>query len=103
MLLIVFNADEDSAKEEAKRQMQDARLGYSNADVVVKLQGWDTDHAKNVAQGSLSALKQLVLSDKKLAGTHLAIYNISIFHVYTVFTSNYNKDGLVFICICIEY
>ncbi|XP_059444859.1 probable inactive shikimate kinase like 2, chloroplastic [Corylus avellana] len=60
--------DEDSAKEEAKRQMQDARLGYSNADVVVKLQGWDTDHAKTVAQGSLSALKQLVLSDKKLAG-----------------------------------
>jgi hypothetical protein len=72
-LLMVFNADEDSAKEEARRQMQDARLGYSNADVVVKLQGWDTDHTKSVAQASLSALKKLVLSDKKLPGTHLAI------------------------------
>jgi hypothetical protein len=71
----VFNADEDSAKEEARRQMQDARLGYSNADVVVKLQGWDTDHTKSVAQASLSALKQLVLSDKKLPGTHLSYYH----------------------------
>lgn len=52
--------------------MQDARLGYSNADAVVKLQGWDTDHTKSVAQASLSALKQLVLSDKKLPGTHLS-------------------------------
>ncbi|KAJ7003680.1 hypothetical protein NC653_008784 [Populus alba x Populus x berolinensis] len=38
------------------------------ADVVVKLQGWDSDHAKSVAQASLSALKQLILSDKKLPG-----------------------------------
>ncbi|KAJ4728586.1 Shikimate kinase [Melia azedarach] len=60
--------DENSAKEEAKRHVQDGNIGYSNADVVVKLQGWDVDHAKSVAQASLSALKQLILSDKKLPG-----------------------------------
>ncbi|XWS62203.1 hypothetical protein CRYUN_Cryun07bG0190700 [Craigia yunnanensis] len=60
--------DEDSAKEEARRHIQDGSVGYSNADVVVKLQGWDSDHAKSVAQASLSALKQLILSDKKLPG-----------------------------------
>ncbi|XP_017973192.1 PREDICTED: probable inactive shikimate kinase like 2, chloroplastic isoform X1 [Theobroma cacao] len=60
--------DEDSAKEEARRHVQDGSLGYSNADVVVKLQGWDADHAKSLAQASLSALKQLILSDKKLPG-----------------------------------
>ncbi|KAJ4847122.1 hypothetical protein Tsubulata_024597 [Turnera subulata] len=58
--------DEDSAKEEAKRNVQDGSLGYSKADVVVKLQGWDAAHAKNVAQASLSVLKQLILSDRKL-------------------------------------
>lgn len=67
----LFNADENSAKEEAKRHVQDGNIGYSNADVVVKLQGWDVDHAKSVAQASLSALKQLILSDKKLPGTLL--------------------------------
>ncbi|KAK2662661.1 hypothetical protein Ddye_001235 [Dipteronia dyeriana] len=60
--------DEDSAKEETRRHVQDGYLGYSNADVVVKLHGWDADHAKSVAQASLSALKQLILSDKKLPG-----------------------------------
>ncbi|PQP99600.1 putative inactive shikimate kinase like 2 chloroplastic [Prunus yedoensis var. nudiflora] len=60
--------DEDSAKEEARIHIKDGRLAYSNADVVVKLQGWDTDHAKSVAEGCLSALKQLILSDKKLPG-----------------------------------
>ncbi|KAK9021068.1 hypothetical protein V6N11_011074 [Hibiscus sabdariffa] len=60
--------DEDSAKEEARRHIEDGSVGYSNADVVVKLQGWDTDHAKSVAQASLSALKRLILSDKKLPG-----------------------------------
>ncbi|KAG6636247.1 probable inactive shikimate kinase like 2, chloroplastic [Carya illinoinensis] len=59
--------DEDSAKEEARRQFLDA-LAYSKAEVVVKLQGWDADLTKSVAQASLSALKQLVLSDKKLPG-----------------------------------
>ncbi|KAH9687419.1 putative inactive shikimate kinase like 2 [Citrus sinensis] len=58
--------DENSAKEEARRHVKDGKLGYSNADVVVKLQGWDADHAKSVAQASLSALKQLIQSDKKL-------------------------------------
>ncbi|XP_022731830.1 probable inactive shikimate kinase like 2, chloroplastic [Durio zibethinus] len=60
--------DEDSAEEEARRHIQDGSLGYSNADVVVKLQGWVADHAKSVAQASLSALKQLILSDKILPG-----------------------------------
>ncbi|KAH7576485.1 hypothetical protein ACOSP7_003176 [Xanthoceras sorbifolium] len=60
--------DEDSAKEEARSHVQGSNLGYSNADVVVKLQGWNADYAKTVAQASLSALKQLILSDKKLPG-----------------------------------
>ncbi|RVX14315.1 putative inactive shikimate kinase like 2, chloroplastic [Vitis vinifera] len=60
--------DEESAKEEARRHIQEGSLGYSNADVVVKLHGWDADHAKTVAQASLSALKQLIMSDKKLPG-----------------------------------
>ncbi|TXG54200.1 hypothetical protein EZV62_019456 [Acer yangbiense] len=60
--------DEDSAKQETRRHVQDGNLGYSNADVVVKLHGWDADHAKSVAQASLSALKQLILTDKKLPG-----------------------------------
>lgn len=71
-MLIVFNADEDSAKEEARRHIQDARLAYSKADVVVKLQGWDSDQTKSVAQASLRAIKQLVLSDKNLPGTQLS-------------------------------
>ncbi|KAL6985720.1 putative inactive shikimate kinase like 2, chloroplastic [Sarracenia purpurea var. burkii] len=60
--------DEDSAKEEAKRNIQYGNQAYSNADVVVKLGGWDPNYAKSVAQASLSALKQLILSDKKLPG-----------------------------------
>ncbi|XP_039168732.1 probable inactive shikimate kinase like 2, chloroplastic [Eucalyptus grandis] len=58
--------DEDSAKQEARRHVEDGSLGYANADVVVKLQGWDADYSKTVAQASLSALKRLVLSDRKL-------------------------------------
>lgn len=60
--------DEESAKEEARRSKQEREIGYSNADVVVKLQGWDPTHAKSVAQASLSALKQLIISDKRLPG-----------------------------------
>ncbi|CAK7356069.1 unnamed protein product [Dovyalis caffra] len=60
--------DEDSAKEEARRNVKHRSVAYSNADVVVKLQGWSADYAKSVAQASLSALKQLILSDKKLPG-----------------------------------
>ncbi|KAE8657232.1 putative inactive shikimate kinase like 2 [Hibiscus syriacus] len=63
--------DKDSAKEEARRHIEDGSVGYSNADVVVKLQGWDTDHAKSVDQASLSALKRLILSDKKLPVIYL--------------------------------
>ncbi|KAL9244137.1 hypothetical protein vseg_017943 [Gypsophila vaccaria] len=60
--------DEDSAKDEAIKQVHDGSQGYSKADVVAKLGGWDPAHAKMVAQASLSALKQLILSDKKLPG-----------------------------------
>ncbi|GMN30443.1 hypothetical protein TIFTF001_002795 [Ficus carica] len=63
---IHVNFDEDSAKEEARKHVQDGRLAYSKADVVVKFPGWDADHAQSLAQASLSALKQLILSDKKL-------------------------------------
>lgn len=62
------DADEASAKEEARRHIQDGSLGYTNAEVVVKLGGWDLKHATDVAQGCLSALKQLILSDKHLTG-----------------------------------
>ncbi|KAI4314518.1 hypothetical protein L6164_027420 [Bauhinia variegata] len=60
--------DENSAKEETRKNINDGRLAYTNADVVVKLQGWDPAYAKSVAQACLSALKQLILSDKKLPG-----------------------------------
>ena len=53
--------------------MQDRNLGYTNADVVVKLGGWDAEHTRAVAQACLSALKQLLLSDKQLTGITLSI------------------------------
>ncbi|GAU41477.1 hypothetical protein TSUD_237270 [Trifolium subterraneum] len=61
-------SDEDSAREETHRNVKDGVTAYTNADVVVKLQGWDPAYAKSVAQGCLRALKQLILSDKKLPG-----------------------------------
>ncbi|CAI9095281.1 OLC1v1031186C1 [Oldenlandia corymbosa var. corymbosa] len=60
--------DEVSARDEAKRHFQDGTRGYSNAEVVVKLGGWDTNYSKTVAQATLSALKRLILSDKELPG-----------------------------------
>ncbi|KAK1375010.1 CS domain-containing protein [Heracleum sosnowskyi] len=60
--------DEISAKEEVRTNIQEGSQAYSNADVVVKLGGWDADYSKKVAQASLSALKSLILSDKKLPG-----------------------------------
>ncbi|KAJ8568194.1 hypothetical protein K7X08_020916 [Anisodus acutangulus] len=54
--------DEESAKEEAKRNMQDSGRGYSNAEVVVKLGGWDPNYSKAVAQAVLSAFKRLILA-----------------------------------------
>nr|CAD1845150.1 unnamed protein product [Ananas comosus var. bracteatus] len=60
--------NEASAKEEAQRHIEDGSLAYTKADVVVKLGGWDIGYARDVAQGCLSALKQLTLSDKQLAG-----------------------------------
>lgn len=68
MIRCFIHADEASAKEEARRNVQDGSQGYSNADVVVKLGGWDPNHAQTVAQACLSALKQLIISDKKLPG-----------------------------------
>ncbi|KAL0913518.1 hypothetical protein M5K25_016984 [Dendrobium thyrsiflorum] len=61
-------ADEESARKEAIRNMQDGGVGYTNADVVVKLAGWDKNHAQEVALACLRALKQLILSDKQLTG-----------------------------------
>lgn len=49
--------------------MQEGSVAYTNADVIVKIGGWDKDHTRDVAQGCLSALKQLTLSDKNLSGT----------------------------------
>ncbi|WOG90060.1 hypothetical protein DCAR_0209301 [Daucus carota subsp. sativus] len=60
--------DEISAKEEVRTNIQEGSQAYSNADVAVKLGGWDADYSKKVAQASLSALKSLILSDKKLPG-----------------------------------
>ncbi|KAJ4949984.1 hypothetical protein NE237_026816 [Protea cynaroides] len=62
------STDEDSAKEEARKNIKEGSQAYSNADVVVKLGGWDPDYSKTVAQASFSALKLLILSDKKLPG-----------------------------------
>lgn len=64
--------DEAAAKEEARMNIQGGGggggEGFGNADVVVKIGGWDSDYSKAVAQATLSALKQLILSDKKLPG-----------------------------------
>ncbi|VFQ90905.1 unnamed protein product [Cuscuta campestris] len=60
--------DKDTAKEEAKRLMESDLQGYSNAEVVVKLEGWDPACSWRVSQAALSALKQLILSDKNLTG-----------------------------------
>ncbi|KAG4992226.1 hypothetical protein JHK87_025683 [Glycine soja] len=59
---------EDSAPQETHKNVKDGIISYTNADVVVKLPGWDPAYAKNVAQACLSALKQLIKSDKKLPG-----------------------------------
>ncbi|XP_057799403.1 probable inactive shikimate kinase like 2, chloroplastic isoform X2 [Salvia miltiorrhiza] len=60
--------DEESAKEEVRNDIKDGERGYANAEVVVKVQGWDATYTKTVAQASLSALKRLVLSDKNITG-----------------------------------
>ncbi|RZS23461.1 hypothetical protein BHM03_00056402, partial [Ensete ventricosum] len=54
--------------EEARRHVQDGWLAYSNADIVMKLGGWEPDQSQVVAQACLSALKRLTLSDKQLTG-----------------------------------
>ncbi|XP_078442028.1 shikimate kinase like 2 [Wolffia australiana] len=58
--------DEDSAKDEVRQEVQMGQSGYSNADLVVKFAGWEPGCAQDLAQASLSALKQLILSDKQL-------------------------------------
>lgn len=60
--------DEDSARDETRRNIQDGLQGYSNAEVIVKIGGWDATYSKIVAQSALSALKRLILADKKLPG-----------------------------------
>lgn len=52
--------------------------------MVVKLHGWDADHAKAVAQASLSALKQLIMSDKKLPGNSHRIIGNSMHDIHLV-------------------
>ncbi|KAI3900232.1 hypothetical protein MKW92_004134 [Papaver armeniacum] len=61
-------ADEDSAKKEVQRDIKDGSTAYANAEVVVKIAEWEPNHAQAVAQACLSALKKLILSDKKLSG-----------------------------------
>ncbi|KAK3428763.1 hypothetical protein EUGRSUZ_E00231 [Eucalyptus grandis] len=73
--------DEDSAKKEARRHIEDGSLGYANADVVVKLQGWDVDYSKIVARASLRALKRLVLSDRKLPGKFPSNYTTHVLQI----------------------
>ncbi|KAI7729031.1 hypothetical protein M8C21_021854 [Ambrosia artemisiifolia] len=66
---ILESLNEAAAKEEARMNVASGGQGFTNADVVVKLGGsWDNDYSKAVAQAALSALKQLILSDKKLPG-----------------------------------
>jgi len=60
--------DEASAKEEARKHIEDGSLAYTNAEVVLKVRGWESDGTQIIAQACLSALKQLLISDKKLTG-----------------------------------
>ncbi|KAF9625073.1 hypothetical protein IFM89_017876, partial [Coptis chinensis] len=69
--------DDIRAKEEARRQIENGSGAYSNADVVVKMRGWDHHHAQTVAQACLSALKKLILSDKTLPGITLSSLAVS--------------------------
>lgn len=74
------STDEDSARAEAKKNIQQGLQGYSNAEVVVKLGGWDASYSKAVAQASLSALRRLILSDKKLPGfPFYSLYRMLLF------------------------
>lgn len=83
--LVPFNLDEEAAKEEARINIQSRSQGFTNADVVVKLGGeWDNDYLKAVAQATLSALKQLILSDKKLPGAY--------FHAQFLFITYLNLE-----------
>lgn len=69
MFITIGIPDEESAKEEARKNMEDGHDGYTNAEVVVKLGGdWDATYTKTAAQASLSALKRLLLSEKNLTG-----------------------------------
>ncbi|ERN15548.1 hypothetical protein AMTR_s00048p00123660 [Amborella trichopoda] len=71
--------DEASAKDEALREKQEGSQAYSNADVVVKLGGWEPEHARLAAQACLSALKQLILTDKKLPGSNISfLMNVTL-------------------------
>uniref|UniRef100_A0A1D1YY79 Shikimate kinase n=1 Tax=Anthurium amnicola TaxID=1678845 RepID=A0A1D1YY79_9ARAE len=61
-------ATDEASAEGARRHIQCRSVGYSNADVVVKFEGWESDCVQTVAQACLRALKQLLLSDKQLTG-----------------------------------
>ncbi|CAM6094774.1 unnamed protein product [Calypogeia fissa] len=60
--------DEESAKEEVVRVKKTGSLGYSKADVAVALSGWDSTAVRPTAEGSLRALKYLLMAEKDLPG-----------------------------------
>ncbi|CAN6486611.1 unnamed protein product [Victoria cruziana] len=59
---------ENSAEEVARNVQNSDKHGYSNADVIVRLEQWDKTLSQIAAQACLSALKRLILSDKQLPG-----------------------------------
>lgn len=61
--------DEESAREEVVRAKEGGSLAYSKADVVVALSGWDSTAVRPTAEGSLRALKYLLVAEKDLPGT----------------------------------
>ncbi|XP_042974898.1 protein FAR-RED IMPAIRED RESPONSE 1-like [Carya illinoinensis] len=90
---VLSEADEDSAKEEARRQFLDA-LAYSKVEVVVKLQGWDADltkrdlHWKQVSF-NISSNWQIVAKTKSkyMAGTFTKKKKCTVSGVYSDITA----------------
>ncbi|XP_031501943.1 probable inactive shikimate kinase like 2, chloroplastic [Nymphaea colorata] len=66
--LDLSEASEKSAEEVARNVQSSDKHGYSNADVIVRLEQWDSNLSQIAAQACLSALKRLILSDKQLPG-----------------------------------
>ncbi|KAK6119506.1 hypothetical protein DH2020_046748 [Rehmannia glutinosa] len=94
--LATIELDEGSAKEEAKKNMEDGVEGYSNAEVVVKLGGWDATYSKVVAQASLGALKRLLFARKSEVngGCDTSSFSSSITSLLLRFTLFEGKKSL---------